>query len=42
MDPTTAQNATTISIKCKIGMVLDAIRIFVIEEKGGGRARGER
>jgi hypothetical protein len=41
MKTTTAQNAIIISVKCKIGMVLDAIQIFVIKEKGGGTATRE-
>jgi hypothetical protein len=39
--PSTMQNAITITIKCNIGMVLDAIQIFVIKEEGGGTATRE-
>jgi hypothetical protein len=41
MDAPTAQNAITTIIECNIGMVLDAIPIFVIKEKGGGTATRE-
>jgi hypothetical protein len=41
MDAPTAQNAITTTIKCKIGMVLDAIGIIVIKDKGGGTATPE-
>jgi hypothetical protein len=41
MDAPTAQNPITTTITCNIGMVLDAIPIFVIKEKGGGTAAPE-